>query len=178
MGLRVATIALAVNDEWQDKTTGQKQEKVEFVKVEAFGKQAETLAQYAGKGTRLFVQGRMETRKFQDQQTGEDRKITEIKMNGFQFLDSKPSEGGSQGGAPQQPAPQQPAPQQPQPQPQQPQQPAPTQQPAQPQQPQGGGGGYPGDGQGVQGDMEDDIPFAWWAHHDTTMATTRGMARW
>lgn len=146
-GNAVATISLATSDTWKDKNTGEQQERTEWHRVVFFGKIAEIVGQYVHKGSKLYVEGRLQTRKWADQQ-GVDRYTTEIvvDMGGtMQLLDSR--QGSDAAGyynsnqAPQQPMQQQapannqftgqpaPAPQpmqQPQSRPQQPQQPAPS----------------------------------------------------
>jgi single-strand DNA-binding protein len=85
---------------------GQRVEKTEWHRVVVWGKQAETVANYLTKGRLVFVEGKLETRKWQDQQ-GQDRYSTDIKADRVQFLDSKgggasdfPAEEGSQAPAP------------------------------------------------------------------------------
>ncbi len=148
-GVAVANISIATSEQWTDKQSGQKQERTEWHRCVLFDKLAEIAQQYVKKGSRLYVEGQIQTRKWQDQ-NGQDKYSTEIKVRDMQMLDS-PS-GGQQGGQP--PQPQQP--QQggqygaPQPQQQPPQRQAPPQQ-QQPQQ-QGGWGNAPG------GMMDDDAP--------------------
>ncbi|WP_207061695.1 single-stranded DNA-binding protein [Motiliproteus sp. SC1-56] len=152
-GNAVTNITVATSDSWKDRETGQPQERTEWHRVVFFGKLAEIAGQYLKKGSKVYVEGSLRTRKWQGQD-GQDRYTTEIvcDINGqMQMLDSRGGEGGggyqprNQGYAPQQP--QQPqAPQQqgyPQQAPQQPQQ--------APQQPQQAAGGFD--------DFDDDIPF-------------------
>lgn len=96
-GNAVLNFSLAVNEQWRDKTTGEKKEKVEFVRVTAYGKQAEVLAEYTDKGSTLYIEGKMQTRKWE--KDGVTRYTTEVIVNEFQFLDKKP-----QGQAPARPA--------------------------------------------------------------------------
>ena len=166
-GNAVTNVTVATSDSWKDRETGQQQERTEWHRVVFFGKLAEIAGQYLRKGSKVYVEGALRTRKWQGQD-GQDRYTTEIvvDINGsMQMLDSR---GGDQGGyqqqqynqaPPQQQGGQQQAPQQrqqggfgggqqqqaPQ-QSQQRQQPAPQQQ--QPQQPAGG-----------FDDFDDDIPF-------------------
>lgn len=139
-GNAVATISLATSDTWKDKNTGEPQERTEWHRVVFFGKLAEIVGQYVHKGSKLYVEGRLQTRKWTDQQ-GVDRYTTEIivDMGGtMQLLDSRQGAADSNSyynqnqpqsqpqPSYQQPATQQPV-QQPQSRPQQaPQQPAPS----------------------------------------------------
>jgi single-strand DNA-binding protein len=151
-GSAVTNISIAVGEKWNDKQSGQPQERTEWVRVSAFGKLAEIMAQYLNKGSKVFISGKMRTRKWQDQ-SGQDRYTTEIVADQMQMLDSRNENAGSGAQAYQAPQQQQPpqqqyAAQQPQQAPQQAQQPqqAPMQQA--PQQPQG------------FDNFDDDIPFS------------------
>lgn len=118
-GDAVANITLATSESWNDKSTGEKKEKTEWHRVVFFGKLAEIVGQYCKKGSKLYVEGQLKTRKWQDQ-SGQDRYSTEVVVQGFngtmQMLDSKGQGGGgyapAQSAAPQQrqAAPQQQAP--------------------------------------------------------------------
>lgn len=150
-GEAVANLSIAVGESWKDKQTGAKQERTEWIRAVAFGKLADIMGQYLAKGSKVFIGGKMRTRKWQDQ-SGADRYSTEIVVKDMQMLDSR-QEGGQQSQQ-QQPAPQQ-----------QQQQSAPQQAPRQPQQRQPPPQGQP---QGVsqaqsqsQGydDFDSDIPF-------------------
>ncbi len=89
-GNAVCNLTLATSEKWKDKNTGQQQEKTEWHRVVFFGSQAEALGQYCQKGSKLYVEGSLETRKWQDQ-SGADRYTTEIKGRSFDFLDAKGS---------------------------------------------------------------------------------------
>lgn len=104
-GASVCNMTLATDESWADRD-GNKQQSTEWHRVTVFGKQAESCAQYLHKGSLIFIEGSLRTRKWQDQ-NGQDRYTTEIKADRVQFLDSKPSNGN--GG--QQPQRQQAAPQ-------------------------------------------------------------------
>lgn len=96
-GNAVATVSLATSDTWKDKNTGEPQERTEWHRVVFFGKLAEIVGQYVHKGSKLYVEGRLQTRKWADQQ-GVDRYTTEIvvDMGGtMQLLDSR--QGGDTG---------------------------------------------------------------------------------
>ena len=84
-GNAVTNLSLATTDTWKDKTSGQKQERTEWHRISFFGRSAETIAEYATKGSMLLVEGSIQTRKWQDKE-GADRYTTEIKGDRFQFL--------------------------------------------------------------------------------------------
>lgn len=97
-GNAVANVTLATSDSWKDKDTGQQQERTEWHRLVFFGKLAEIVGQYCRKGSKIYVEGALRTRKWQDQ-SGQDRYTTEvvIDMNGqMQMLDS-PNGGAQQG---------------------------------------------------------------------------------
>ena len=89
-GNAVANITLATSEKWKDKQTGQPQEKTEWHRVKAFGKLAEIIGEYVKKGALLYIEGSLETRKWQDQ-SGQDRYTTEIKANQMQMLSGQQS---------------------------------------------------------------------------------------
>ena len=120
-GNAVTNITLATSDSWKDKQTGQLQERTEWHRVVFFGKVAEIAGEYLRKGSQVYVEGRLQTRKWQDQ-SGQDRYTTEIvvDMNGtMQLLGGRGGAGDDAPRAPraprepQQQAPSRPAPQQP-----------------------------------------------------------------
>lgn len=76
-GNAVTNITLATTDSWKDKQTGQLQERTEWHRVVLFGRVAEIAAEYLRKGSQCYIEGRLQTRKWQDQQ-GQDRYTTEI----------------------------------------------------------------------------------------------------
>lgn len=95
-GVAVANITVATSETWKDKATGQQQEKTEWHRVVFFNRLAEIAGEYLKKGSKVYVEGSMETRKWQDKE-GNDRYTTEIKGREMQMLDSKSREdGGSQ----------------------------------------------------------------------------------
>ncbi len=95
-GSAVANISVATNETWKDKTTGEAQERTEWHRIAMFGKLAEIAQQYLKKGSQAYFEGRIQTRKWQDQ-SGNDRYSTEIVANEMQMLGGRP---GSGGGAP------------------------------------------------------------------------------
>jgi len=105
-GGAVCNITVATSESWKDKNTGENQEKTEWHRVVMFRRLAEIAGEYLKKGSKVFIEGKLQTRKWQDQQ-GQDRYTTEIIADNMQMLDSR---GGSAdfagGGAPQRQAPQ------------------------------------------------------------------------
>ena len=102
-GSAVVNINVATNESWKDKNTGEMNERTEWHRIVMFGKLAEIAAQYLKKGSQAYFEGRLQTRKWQDQ-NGQDRYTTEIVANEMQMLDRKPVGPASQSG----PQPQQP----------------------------------------------------------------------
>ncbi|MCX4030167.1 single-stranded DNA-binding protein [Endozoicomonas sp. SM1973] len=102
-GNAVANLSIATSEQWKDKQTGQQQSKTEWHRVVIFGKIAEVAGQYARKGSKLYLEGKLQTRKWQAQD-GQDRYTTEVvvDINGqMQLLDSRP-EGNNLNGVGQQ----------------------------------------------------------------------------
>ena len=95
-GSAVTNIRIATNESWKDKQTGEMQERTEWHAVVFFGRLAEIAAEYLRKGSTVYVEGRIQTRKWQDKD-GQDRYSTEIVANEMQMLDSRG--GGTGGGA-------------------------------------------------------------------------------
>lgn len=171
-GTAVANLNLATSDTWMDRQSGQRQERTEWHRVVLFNKTAEIAQQYLKKGSKVYIEGRLQTRKWQDQ-NGQDRYSTEIVANDMQMLDSRggvfQGGGAPQGGYAQQAPAQQAPPQQnygqnlPQqggypPQggaPQRGGQPAPQQQPA----PNNQNNSYGAPDPGNFDDFDDEIPF-------------------
>ncbi len=128
-GGAVTNLSVATSDSWKDKQTGEQKERTEWHKVAMFGRLAEIAAEYLRKGSKVYVEGRLQTRKWQDRD-GNDRYTTEVIANEMQMLDGRggggaaPYGGGGGGSSSSQP-------------------------------PSGGGGGSapPAD------DFDDDIPF-------------------
>jgi len=94
-GMQVASLSLATNRVWKDKA-GAKQEASDFHNVVVFGRQAETSAQYLKKGQQVMIEGRIQTRSWDDKTTGEKKYRTEIVAESVQF---GPKAGGFTGGA-------------------------------------------------------------------------------
>jgi len=153
-GNAVVNLTLATDESYKDRQTGQMVPKTEWHRIVMFGKIAEVAGQYLRKGSKVYIEGKLQTRKWQNKE-GQDVYTTEVvvDINGqMQMLDSRGSEGGMNQGAPAGRPQQQAAPA------------APTQNNQQPQQ----SGGYnQNPGQPAQGgsmpepvdDFDDDIPF-------------------
>lgn len=133
-GSAVANITVATSDTWKDKSTGEMQERTEWHRVVFFARLAEIAGEYLRKGSKIYVEGRIQTRKWQNKD-GQDVYTTEIVGNDMQMLDSRSADGQPQSGG------------QSQQQRQQPQQRQSQQQPA-----MAGGGGF-------EDEDEDRIPF-------------------
>jgi single-strand DNA-binding protein len=90
-GVAIAKFGLAVNRVWKSET-GESKEEVTFVDIDAFSKQAETIAQYLKKGSPLLLEGRLRLDQWDDKQTGQKRSKLGVVLETFQFL------GGGKGG--------------------------------------------------------------------------------
>ncbi|WP_374339575.1 single-stranded DNA-binding protein [Methyloversatilis sp.] len=151
-GDAICNITVATTDTWKDKQTGEKKEQTEWHRIVFFGRQAEVAGQYLRKGSAVYVEGSLRTRKWQDKE-GQDRYTTEIRADQMQMLGSRQGSGGgdSQGGGGysgggddfDQAPPQRPS--------------APRQQA--PARPQGAPSAPPASSSGGFGGMDDDIPF-------------------
>lgn len=95
-GMAIAKLGLAVNRNWRTES-GEQREEVTFIDVDAFGKQAETVAQYLKKGRPIMIEGRLKLDQWEDKQSGQKRSKLGVVMETFQFLDS--GRGGGEGGA-------------------------------------------------------------------------------
>lgn len=131
-GDMVANVSIATTEAWKDKQTGEKKEATEWHRLTFGGGLAKVAAQYIKKGTSIYVEGSLKTRKWTDQ-SGQEKSIVEVRVDNLKLLSGRPDGQQQQqgGGAPAQQPRQQQAPQQRQ------------------QAPQGGG----------FSDMDDDIPF-------------------
>ncbi|PWF69537.1 single-stranded DNA-binding protein (plasmid) [Vibrio sp. T9] len=139
-GGAVANITVATSETWRDKASGENREKTEWHRVVLFGKLAEVAGEFLRKGSQVYIEGQLQTRKWKDQQ-GQDRYSTEVVVQGFngvmQMLGGSNRAGGQQqqGGWGQ------------------------PQQPQQPQQQQGGWGQPQQQYNEPPMDFDDDIPF-------------------
>ena len=132
-GSAIANISVATTDSWKDKNTGEQQERTEWHRVVMFNRLGEIAGEYLKKGSQVYIEGRLQTRKWQDQ-SGQDRYTTEIVANEMQMLGGRGGGGGGDmggggGGGYNAPAPAPAAP--------------------------SGGGGQPA----PSNDFDDDIPF-------------------
>ena len=94
-GMQVANLRLATTESWKDKTSGEQQERTEWHRVALFGRLAEVAGEYLRKGSKVYIEGSLRTRKWQDKQ-GNDRYSTEIIGDELQMLGGR---GGGGGGA-------------------------------------------------------------------------------
>jgi single-strand DNA-binding protein len=140
-GNAIANFSIATSESWKDKNSGEKVEKTEWHRISAFGKLAEIIGEYLKKGSQVYIEGRLQTRKWQDKD-GQDKYTTEIVASDMQMLGGRGDGGGgaSRNDSYDQSAPQQSAPQQPA------------------AAPAGGSGAAPAASPGG-GDFDDDIPF-------------------
>lgn len=81
-GMAVTNLSVATSESWMDKNSGEKKEKTEWHRVSIFGKLAEIAGQYLDKGSKVYIEGKLQTRKWQDQ-NNQDRYTTEVIISGF-----------------------------------------------------------------------------------------------
>ncbi|WP_226648807.1 single-stranded DNA-binding protein [Microbulbifer variabilis] len=93
-GGAVTNISLATSESWKDKQTGQQQERTEWHRVVFFNRLAEIAGEYLRKGSKVYVEGSLRTRKWQDKSSGQDRYTTEIVASEMQMLDGRGEQGG------------------------------------------------------------------------------------
>lgn len=96
-GTAIANISLATAESWRDKNSGEQQERTEWHRIVFFGRLAEVVGEYLRKGSQIYVEGRIQTRKWQDKE-GNDRYSTEVVANEMQMLGGRG--GGAGAGAP------------------------------------------------------------------------------
>ncbi|WP_435106567.1 single-stranded DNA-binding protein [Arhodomonas sp. AD133] len=119
-GSAITNIRIATSEQWRDKQTGERQERTEWHRIVFFNRLAEIAGEYLRKGSKVYIEGQLQTRKWQGQD-GQDRYTTEVVAREMQMLDSRsespapgPRGGGGGrpgGGQPSEPAPQQEPPQ-------------------------------------------------------------------
>jgi single-strand DNA-binding protein len=101
-GGAVTNVSLATSETWKDKQTGQAQERTEWHRVVFFNRLAEIAGEYLRKGSKVYIEGSLRTRKWQDKTSGQDRYTTEIVASEMQMLDGRGEQQGgydqSQGG--------------------------------------------------------------------------------
>lgn len=96
-GGAVTNITVATSESWTDKQSAQKQERTEWHRVVYFNRLAEIAGEYLKKGSKVYVEGSLRTRKWQDPQSGQDRYSTEIVGSDLQMLDSRGAAGSTAG---------------------------------------------------------------------------------
>lgn len=92
-GNAATTLSVATNESWKDKQTGERQERTEWHRVVCFNRLGEIAGEYVKKGSKIYIEGSLRTRKWQDQQ-GTDRYTTEIVASDIQMLDAKGTVSG------------------------------------------------------------------------------------
>jgi len=97
-GGAVTNVTVATSESWKDKNTGEQKENTEWHRVVFFRRLAEIAGEYLKKGSKVYIEGKLQTRKWQDQ-SGNDRYTTEIVANEMQMLDSRGGGGGGGGGS-------------------------------------------------------------------------------
>ena len=105
-GGSICNLRLATTESWKDKQTGERKERTEWHRVTLNNRLGEIAQQYLHKGSQIYIEGRIQTRKWQDQ-SGQDRYSTEIVGDSMTMLDSKGANSGGSAGGYQQNAPQQ-----------------------------------------------------------------------
>ena len=98
-GAAITNISVATADSWRDKATGEQQERTEWHRIVFFNRLAEIAGEYLRKGSQVYIEGRLQTRKWQDQ-SGQDKYTTEIVANEMQMLGGRGDGGGGGGQAP------------------------------------------------------------------------------
>lgn len=98
-GGAVANLTLATSEAWRDKQSGEMREKTEWHRVVIFGKLAEVAGEYLKKGSQVYIEGSLQTRKWQDQ-SGQDRYTTEVVVNIGGSMQMLGGNGGNQAGSP------------------------------------------------------------------------------
>ena len=96
-GAAITNAAIATSYQWKDKATGDKKEETEWHRVAFFGRLAEIAGEYLKKGSSVYIEGRLRTRKWQDKD-GQDRYSTEVVAESMQMLGKREGMGGSSGG--------------------------------------------------------------------------------
>ena len=99
-GLAVANLTIATSEAWKDKQSGENQERTEWHRVVMYSRLAEIAGEYLRKGSKIYIEGRLQTRKWQDKNTNTDRYTTEVVADSLQMLDSKATGGGSMDSSP------------------------------------------------------------------------------
>jgi single-strand DNA-binding protein len=96
-GEAVTNISVATTETWKDKASGEKKEATEWHRISFFGRLAEVAGEYLKKGSQVYIEGQLRTRKYQDKETGKDRYSTEIRADRMQMLGSRSGAGEPRG---------------------------------------------------------------------------------
>ena len=97
-GAMVASLRLAVSETWKDQQ-GQRQERTEWVNLVLWRQQAEIAQKYLRKGSKIYAEGKLQTRSWDDKQTGAKRYATDVVVDHFQMLDGRPANADGEAGA-------------------------------------------------------------------------------
>ncbi len=100
-GAAVTNFSIATSESWRDRQTGEQKERTEWHNIVCFARLGEIAGEYLRKGSKVYIEGRLQTRKWQDKE-GADRYTTEIVANEMQMLDSRGAGGGAGDSAPRQ----------------------------------------------------------------------------
>ncbi|MCA9511311.1 MAG: single-stranded DNA-binding protein [Myxococcota bacterium] len=96
-GQAVANFSIATSENWNDKSSGERVERTEWHRIVAWGRTAELAAQYLSKGRTVYVEGRLQTREYEDRD-GVKRRVTEVVASNITFLGGRGGEGAAGGG--------------------------------------------------------------------------------
>lgn len=99
-GTKVANFSMATNRVWTDRETGARNEETEWHRIVVWGRQAEIAGEYLRRGRQIYVEGRLQTRSWEDRQSGEKRWSTEVVCEVFKMLGSRGDTGGAAQGPP------------------------------------------------------------------------------
>lgn len=98
-GKAMSTVNIATSESWKDRETGEQQERTEWHRIVFFGRLAEIVGEYLKKGSQVYIEGRLQTRKWQDKE-GNDRYTTEVVANEMQMLGGRGGGSDAGGAAP------------------------------------------------------------------------------
>jgi single-strand DNA-binding protein len=97
-GSAITNLSIATTSSWKDKASGEKKEETEWHRLVFYNRLAEIAGEYLKKGSSIYVEGRLKTRKWQDKETGQDKYSTDIVVDQMQMLGGKAGMGGGGGG--------------------------------------------------------------------------------
>ncbi len=92
-GVAIANLSLATNRRWKDRSDGGTREETEWHRIVCFGRQAEIAAEFLTKGRQIYLEGRLRTNSWEDQETGQTRHMTEVVCGKLQMLGGRPDGG-------------------------------------------------------------------------------------